>query len=235
MNHLLRDNKQSMKCKILYVEDELETRKNISSFIKNNYDITVLEANNGKEGLESYHKNKPNILITDLFMGKFDGFEMIEEIREVDTEIKIIILSAYSEKEKLLRAIKLDLVEYLIKPVSRKQLRDSLNNTLNILSDNNIKKRCYFNNNSYFDLDANLLLINDINVKITKTEIILLNLFIDNPKQTLESVDIYSNVWNFEKDYKVESVRTLIKKIRKKLPENAIINIYGGGYKLNLQ
>ena len=222
-----------MKHKILYVEDEIESRKNISSYIKNNYDAIVIEANDGKEGYESYLKNRPDILITDLNMGDFGGFELIEKIRKIDKEIKIIIFSAYSEQDKLLKAIKLDLVEYLIKPVSRKQLRETINTTVSILNDRKIQKRFYLQDNSYFDLDSNSLFINNINVKVTKSEINLLCLFIDNPNQILESVDIYNTIWNFEKDYKAESVRTLIKKIRKKLPENTLINIYGGGYKLN--
>lgn len=68
-----------MRYKILYVEDEIKTRTSVSAFIKNNYDMEVSESNNGKDGFESYLNNKPDILITDLFMGDFGGFELIEK------------------------------------------------------------------------------------------------------------------------------------------------------------
>lgn len=222
-----------MRYKILYVEDEIKTRTSVSAFIKNNYDMEVFESNNGKDGFESYLNNKPDILITDLFMGDFGGFELIEKIRKIDNEIKIIILSAYSEQENLLKAIKLNLVEYIIKPVNRKKLRNSLDNVLIILNDNQTKKRFYFNNNSYFEVASNELFTNNNKVNLSKNEMKLLLLFLDNYNHTLESIDIYNNIWDFEKEYKIESIRTLIKKLRKKLPENTIINIYGGGYKIS--
>jgi len=222
-----------MKYKILYVEDEVETRRNVSEYIKNNYNLTVFEASDGIEGFDSYLKNKPDIIITDISMGKSSGIELIEKIREFDQEVKIVILSGYSEKEKLLKAIKLNIVEYLIKPVTRTLIRECLDNILNLMSVNK-SNFFYFNDNSYFDLTSELLFINNLNVKVTKTETELLHLFIDNSNKTLESIDIYNAIWDFEKDYKVESIRTLIKKIRRKLPENSISNIYGGGYRLNL-
>ncbi len=222
-----------MKYKILYVEDDEETRKNFSAYLKINYDLVVFEASDGKVGFESYIKNKPDIIITDLSMGNSGGIELIEKIRKTDCETQIIILSGYSETETLLKAITLNIVEYLIKPVRRSALKKCLDNTLTLL---NVNKTSffYFNKNSYFDLTSELLFINNNNVKITKTETVLLNLFIDNSSKTLESIDIYNAIWDFEKDYKVESIRTLIKKIRRKLPENTINNIYGGGYRLNL-
>lgn len=224
-----------MKYKILYVEDEIRTRKSVSAFIKNNYDVVMFESDDGKDGFESYLANKPDILITDLFMGNNGGFELIEKIREIDAKIKIIIFSAYSEQEKLLKAIKLNLEDYIIKPISRKKLRDSIDNILTVLDNNKMKMKIYFNNNSFFILGQNLLFLNNLNVKITKMETKLLYLFIDNNNQVLNSMDIYNNIWDFEKEYKVESIRTLIKKLRKKLPENTITNIYGGGYIISLQ
>jgi len=221
-----------MKYKLLYVENEVRTRKNVIDYIKNNYELEILEASDGKEAFESYLQNKPDIIITDIAMGKFSGIELIEKIRELDNEVKIVILSGHSEKEKLFKAIKLNIVEYIVKPINRKVIRECLNNILTQMSVND-SKFYYFNKNSYFDLSSELLFINNLDVKVTKTETELINLFINNSNKVLESIDIYNAIWDFEKDYKVESIRTLIKKIRKKLPENTITNIYGGGYRLN--
>jgi len=221
-----------LKYKVLYVEDETETRKNICMFLKNNFDMIVFEASDGKEGFESYLENKPDILITDLNMEDSCGFDLIEDIRQIDTEIKIIILSAYSEQEKLLRAIRLNLVEYLIKPVSRKQLKEIINKTLSELIDHEHNDYFYFNETSYYNKTSTSLIVNNKNIKLTTSEIKILAFFIRYSNQILDSVDIFNHIWDFEKDYKVESVRTLVKKIRKKLPNNTIINVYGGGYKL---
>jgi len=56
-------------------------------------------------------------------MPGMDGLCLVEKIREFDKEVPIIIISAHSDKEKLLRAVKLNLTDYIIKPIERKTLK----------------------------------------------------------------------------------------------------------------
>ena len=222
----------SKQYKLLYAEDEIEIRKNIVSYINDNYKLDIIEEDDGKQAWESYLEHKPDILITDLLMPNICGLELIEKIREVDKDIKIIVISAHSEQEKLLKAIKLNLVEYQIKPINRKKLLNGLDMAINSLEDGNTNNKFYFNSDSYFDILENSLVVDTNRIKLTKNEIRLLSLFIVNKNKTLDSIDIFNNIWEFNKEYKTESIRTLVKKLRKKLPYNSIENIYGGGYKL---
>ena len=218
--------------KLLYAEDEIETRKNITLYINDNYKLDIIEADDGKKAWESYLKYKPDILITDLLMPNICGLELIEKIREVDKDIKIIVISAHSSQDKLLQAIKLNLIEYQIKPINRKKLLNGLDMAINSLENGNTNNKFYFNSDSYFDILENSLVVHTNTIKLTKNEIKLLRLFIDNNNKTLDSLDIFNNIWEFSKEYKTESIRTLVKKLRKKLPLDTIENIYGGGYKL---
>lgn len=218
--------------KLLYAEDEIETRKNITSYINDNYNLDIIEADDGTQAWERYLKHKPDILLTDLLMPNICGLELIEKIREVDSDIKIIVISAHSSQDKLLQAMKLNLIEYQIKPINRKKLLNGIDMAIKSLENGNTKNKFYFNCDSYFDVLENTLVVDTNRIILTKNETRLLSLFIDNKNKTLDSIDIFNNVWEFNKEYKTESIRTLVKKLRKKLPANSIENIYGGGYKL---
>lgn len=111
---------------LIFAEDEIETRKNIVAYINNHFDFNVIEANNGKEAWSAYLEHKPKVLITDLSMPEMDGLDLIEQIRLVDDTIKIIVLSAHTEKEKLFKAVTLNLVDYHVKPLKRTMLLSSL-------------------------------------------------------------------------------------------------------------
>lgn len=221
----------SKQYKLLYAEDEIQTRQNHISYINDNYDIDTIEAPDGLIAWKYYLKHKPDILLTDISMPNMCGLELIEKIREVDENIKIIVLSAHSEEDKLLRAMKLNLVEYQIKPINRRKLRESLDSVINTIEQTDTKKIFYFNSDSYFNISANKLVINSETIKLTKNEIKLLNLLIKNENHIVSQIDIFNYIWDYHKEYKIESVRTLVKKLRKKLSFDCIDNVYGGGYR----
>jgi len=106
---------------VLFVEDE-ELLRAIYERILEKYVQRLYVAQNGKEGLEVYEKEKPDLIITDIQMPVMDGLEMIEEIRKVDEQVRLVILSAYGEAEYFMDAIKIGVNSFLIKPVETKKL-----------------------------------------------------------------------------------------------------------------
>lgn len=218
------------RTKILYVEDEELIRRNHCEYIKNNFLVEVYEASNGYEGLEAYKKYHPDIIITDVTMPLMCGLEMIEKIRAEDTKTKIIIFSAHSDKEKLFRAMKLHLEDYKIKPIKRGILFEVVNEALKQLENT---KMLYLTKEYYFDMDKEELYHNEVLIHLTKNEKKLFCYMLNNQNKTVDSFELFNAVWSYEKDYSQESIRSLIKKLRKKLPLNSIENIYGGGYKLH--
>lgn len=218
--------------KLLFVEDALETRKNITEYITNNYDnIDVYEATNGQEGWDKYSNFRPDILITDLSMDKICGLDLIEKIRKENQDIFIIVITAHGEQEKLLRAIKYNLVEYILKPLNRAQLKNSINVILKKLKDSD-EKLFFLKKNIYFNHNDSTLYVDDEKISLTKSESKLLEYLISNKNQAIHAIDIFNYIWEFDKEYSINSVRTLVKKLRKKLPNIVIENIYGGSYKL---
>ena len=78
---------------------------------------TVLQANNGMEGLESFQYDKPDIIISDIDMPEMNGHEMVQAIKKIDPDANIIIYSAYTDSENLLKSIHLGVVDFIPKPV----------------------------------------------------------------------------------------------------------------------
>lgn len=111
------------KIKLLFAEDEETTRKNITKYLQTLYDVDVIEAVDGQDAWEKYNNIKPNILFTDLTMDYINGLELIKKIREIDQNIKIYVISAYSEQNKIDEAISYNISDYIIKPISRNDIK----------------------------------------------------------------------------------------------------------------
>ncbi len=120
----------SKHLKVLYVEDNEEAREATLGFLSNIFeDITV--AVNGEDGLEKFKeaqaKQHPfEILFTDINMPLMNGIEMIKQVKESDSEVPCIILSAHNESNYFLDSIKLGVDDYILKPIEIKQFLDTV-------------------------------------------------------------------------------------------------------------
>jgi len=110
---------------LLYVEDERVTREQISRILQRN--VTELYvAENGQEGLELYREKRPDIIMSDIMMPVMNGLEMARQIRALDRDSQIIMLTAYSDTEYLLECISLGINQYVQKPVDFSQLATAI-------------------------------------------------------------------------------------------------------------
>lgn len=122
MQQIIEEIKQlSGNMNLLYVEDNDGLRVNVEKLLGRIFG-NVITAENGEDGYNAFVKFKPNILITDINMPKMNGFDMIKKIKASEPECKIIILSAYDDKEYLHSAINLGIFRYLSKPAKVPEL-----------------------------------------------------------------------------------------------------------------
>ena len=103
--------------KILYAEDEEGIRDNIAASLRY-YAKEVIEAENGKIALELYKSEHPDIVITDILMPVMNGVDLVREIRKTDEMTPLVIISAHTDREYLLKVVDLHLEQYIIKPVT---------------------------------------------------------------------------------------------------------------------
>ena len=121
-----------MRYRILIVEDEPISLEMLSKTLKEDYD--VLTADNGEKGFELYKKFNPHIIISDLNMPIMNGIELIQKIRELDQNSKIIITTFKDDVQTLLQATELKLFKYLIKPIDFTTLKNIIEESIEELN-----------------------------------------------------------------------------------------------------
>ena len=126
--------KYTKKLNLLYVEDN-EDAMSSSMLILQEFFNEIITAVDGKDGLNKFKKNKDkiNIIITDINMPKLTGLEMIREIKEIEKDIPVIVLSAYNETEFFVKSIKLGIQSYLLKPINVDEFIDTLEKVTKII------------------------------------------------------------------------------------------------------
>lgn len=218
---------------LLYVEDDNELRKQFIRILQPRFK-KLYEAVNGIDAINQYKQYSPDIILIDINLPKMDGLEVIEQIRSNDTHTAIVVLSAYSDQTKLLRAIKLGLSEYLIKPIPYEKLLqvfDTIALTHNtIISEANI---IHLKNSYSWKKKEKVLYYHDKIISLSKHEIIFLEFMIEQV-DTIVTFDRLENlIWNKEERViAYSSLTQLLKRLRKKLPSELIDNIYGEGYRI---
>jgi two-component system chemotaxis response regulator CheY len=112
--------------KVLVVDDSGIMRKIIIRSLNACGVTEVVEAADGREGLEAFRANAFDIVLTDWNMPEMSGLEMLEAIRESGSEVPIIMITTEGEKSSVIKAIHAGVTDYLCKPFEKEELREKL-------------------------------------------------------------------------------------------------------------
>jgi len=216
---------------ILLADDEEEIREDLALFLEYS-GYQILQARNGKEAYQLYKENVFDLIITDIEMPKLNGLELVESIRQEDQEVPILIISGYSDKDKLLRAIKLNLVDYIIKPFTRDIMLSTVKNIFIVQEQND---EVLTIKGHRFKFLSNKLIFNEQEYHLTVKQYKTLKLLLKNSNMVLSPVDIYYHLNPmYNSEYSNASVRNIVKRLRTILPEGVIESIYAEGYRFNV-
>ena len=221
----------SQSLSLLYVEDEKFIRENAVLFLEDIFS-TIYEADNAFSALELYHDKKPDIIITDISMPKMGGLEFCERVRKSDSKTPIIITTAHTKTEYLLKAVELQLVKYLLKPIDEDALMEALELCFEKLQkdETNIIQ---LTPNHTFDTFNQILFHDDEVVKLTLQETLFLKLLLKNPKHICSYQEIENYIF-WEQGMSEDALKTLVKNVRKKTEKSLIENHAKLGYKIAL-
>jgi two-component system, response regulator YesN len=112
---------------ILVVEDEAIIRQGLKILLEQVIGgFQVTEANSGEEGLSLLHQRIPHLIITDIRMGGIDGLTFISKVRQISDDLPVIILSGHSEFEYARTAMRFRITDYLLKPINRVELSETI-------------------------------------------------------------------------------------------------------------
>ncbi|MFA6740473.1 MAG: response regulator transcription factor [Arcobacteraceae bacterium] len=220
--------------KILFVEDEQAIRENYVTYLKMFFS-EVFEAEDGEKAYELYKLKKPDIMIIDINIPKLNGLDLLEKIRENDYSTKAIILTAHTDKTFLLKAIGLKLTKYLVKPVTRKDLKEALKLTIDELLKFNVitVQKIDLPDDYSWDFQLKELKYHNVIVELTNKEKFFLELLFSHKNRVFTYDEISEYVWGYDDSITLNGLKNIVKRLRKKLPEDTILNIFNEGYKIN--
>jgi len=219
------------KLTILIVEDENEIRKLMEEVMKSVF-FEVYSAKNGDEGIKKFKKFAPDLIVTDIAMPIMDGLDMAKMINEISPTTPIIALSAFSDKEKLLKAIEVGVDKYILKPVDMDELLLAIENIARSKFKNmNIIK---ITDELQYNPASKQLLCNNQEILLTKKEFSFIALLINKMGNLVLLDEIKKNVWSDE-NVNDTAIRTFVKRVRDKIGQDVIKNIPGLGYKIEVK
>jgi len=114
--------------KFLIVDDSSTMRRIIKNSLKRIGFEEILEASNGKEGLEIY--KDADIVLTDWNMPEMDGLEFVKQVRKQDTTIPILMVTTNAAKDDIVEALKNGVNNYIVKPFTPETLKEKVESVL---------------------------------------------------------------------------------------------------------
>lgn len=227
------------KVNILIVEDESIVAMEIESYIKKLGYNVVDTCSNAKDVFTIISKQAIDIILMDICIkGDLDGIDTAMHIKKNYPQVEIIFLTAHLDDYNVDRAIEVNPTAYLSKPFNREELRIFLKIALHKIDKNpanNIEHKHHIILNdefSYNPLNKTLYCCHEI-INLTKKESALVELLIKNQNIIIDFYTIEYMLWP-DKDININTIRTLVKRVRQKLKHKFIQTIPSRGYKFSI-
>lgn len=217
--------------KVLIIEDEKDLRQLMKTYyIKEGAE--VYEASDGELGIELFNNKKPDLVILDIMLPKYDGWSVCKRIRE-NSDTPVLMLTARSEESDKLFGFDLGADDYMTKPFSLKELIARSK----VLVKRNQKKtdqdKSIVIHGIRIDRLSHKIFVDEKEVDLSPKEFDLLEYFVVNINQALTREMILNSVWGYDYFGDLRTVDTHVKRLRNKLGNHGekIVTVRGLGYR----
>ena len=190
----------------------------------------------GEEGYKTFMEKSFDLCILDVMMPKMDGFTLATKIREINSEIPFMFLTAKTLKDDILEGFKIGADDYITKPFSMEEVVFRIEAILRRVRGKKNKETTVHQIGRYtFDTQKQLLTFEGENTKLTTKEAELLTLLSSKANELLQRDYALKTIWIDDNYFNARSMGVYITKLRKHLkkdPNVEILNVHGKGYKL---
>ena len=223
------------KTKVFYVEDELFLARIVKESLESR-EFDVIMENDGAKAVDLFKKSQPDICVLDVMLPNKDGFEIADEIREINEYIPIIFLTAKAQTEDVIKGFTLGGNDYIRKPFSMEELIIRIQNLLRLRKDGSKKINAESIRMGKYNFQINRqVLSNDKEQrKLSFRESELLKVLYESRDKVIDRRDILNLLWGNDSFFNSRNLDVYITKLRSYLKEDPsleIITIKGIGYR----
>ena len=221
-----------MPKKILIVEDEANIRELLRLYLERE-GYTVLEAENGVEGIKKWKSDKPDMLLLDVMMPVMDGWEVCREIR-AESDVPIIMLTAKGETADRVSGLEMGADDYIVKPLEMPEVIARVRAVFRRIAPDDAPEKLSFDN-LVIDKQAYDLVIKGKRVDAPPKEIELLYFLASSPNRVFTRAQLLDEVWGCDYFGDTRTVDVHVKRLREKLEGVSdkweLKTVWGVGYK----
>ena len=203
-----------MPKKILIVEDEANIRELLRLYLERE-GYTVLEAENGVEGIKKWKSDKPDMLLLDVMMPVMDGWAVCREIR-AESDVPIIMLTAKGETADRVSGLEMGADDYIVKPLEMPEVIARVRAVFRRMAPDDAPEKLSFDN-LVIDKQAYDLVIKGKRVDAPPKEIELLYFLASSPNRVFTRAQLLDDVWGFDYFGDTRTVDVHVKRLREKL------------------
>lgn len=223
------------KTKILYVEDELFLGKIVRESLESRGFEVIMESD-GAKAVDLFKRSNPDICVLDIMLPNKDGFQIADEIRDLNDEVPIIFLTAKTQTEDVVKGFTLGGNDYIRKPFSMEELIVRIQHLLRSKSNGETKIQgdAVDIGKYHFHLNRQVLSNDKEDRKLSYREAELLKLLYQNRDKIIDRKDILNLLWGNDSFFNSRNLDVYITKLRSYLkddPALEIITIKGIGYR----
>ena len=221
-----------MPKKILIVEDEANIRELLRLYLERE-GYTVIEAENGVEGIKQWKSEKPDMILLDVMMPVMDGWTVCKEIR-AESDVPIIMITAKGETADRVSGLEMGADDYIVKPLEMPEVIARVRAVFRRMAPDDAPEKLTFDN-LVIDKQAYDLVIKGKRVDAPPKEIELLYYLASSPNRVFTRAQLLDDVWGFDYFGDTRTVDVHIKRLREKLEGVSdkweVKTVWGVGYK----
>jgi len=217
--------------KILVVEDDRDLNKTVCSFL-NHSGYEAVGCHSADEAYDAMYANIFDLIVSDIMMPNIDGFEFAKTVRELDSDIPILFMTARDDITSKQRGFRIGVDDYMVKPIDLDELFLRIGALLRRAKIAQSKKLEI--GSFVMDADEHTAYLNDEEIPLTNREFSILYKLLSYPKKTFTRTQLMDEFWDADTETAPRAVDVYMTKLRTKLSECEdfeIKTVHGLGYK----
>ena len=203
--------------RILVVEDDLSILTGLSMSLR--YEgFEVLQAQDGKAGLQKALDEAPDLMVLDIMMPQLNGYEVMEELRKRGSTLPVIVLSARGMERDKVTGLDLGADDYLVKPFGLQELLARIRSVLRRRERDEPQLLGF--DDTHIDLRSKNVTRAGVEIELTAQEFKLLAHFVGNPGRTFSRDELLSAAWGYGYEGTARTVDNFVSQLRQKFEKN---------------